>query len=64
MDRESIESLYDSHAPRLYAIALRILGDRDAAAATLEDVFVELASGQSYDDAYGSPSARLIRLTR
>lgn len=31
--------LYDEHASRLYALALRIVGDRDEAAAVLEEVF-------------------------
>ena len=34
--------LYDEHAPRLYAIALRITGDESAAADALEEVFVSL----------------------
>ena len=32
--------LYDEYAPRLYALALRILGDEKAAAEVLEEVFV------------------------
>ena len=32
-------ALYDEHAPRLYALALRITGDPAAAAAVLEEVF-------------------------
>lgn len=34
-----IISLYDAYAPRLYALALRITGDQEAAAAVLEEVF-------------------------
>lgn len=41
--------LYDEHAPRLYAVALHILGDRDAAAGVLESVFVDVANGSPGD---------------
>ena len=35
-----IVRLYDEHAGRLYAIALRITGDEQAAAEALEEIFV------------------------
>jgi DNA-directed RNA polymerase specialized sigma24 family protein len=50
--------LYDEHAPRLYAVALHILGDRDAAASVLESVFVEVAAIP------GADLGSLIRLIR
>lgn len=50
--------LYDEHAPRLYAVALRIVGDRDLAASVLEDVFVDVANGAADD------FASLVRATR
>lgn len=37
--------LYDEHAPRLFAVALHILGNREEAAGVLESVFVEVANG-------------------
>ncbi len=40
MSPERVIALYDEHAPRLYALALRILGDEQAAAEVLEEVFV------------------------
>jgi DNA-directed RNA polymerase specialized sigma24 family protein len=49
MSTDPVITLYDEHAPRLYAIALRILGDRDAAAAVLEEVFVDVARGGATD---------------
>ena len=39
MSPDAIIRLYDEHSPRLYALALRILGDENAAAAVLEEVF-------------------------
>lgn len=64
MDGRSLESLYDRHAPRLFAVALRILGDRDAAAATLEEVFLDAASAETYGSVGGNPGTWLLRLTR
>ena len=40
MSPEEIIGLYDEHAPRLYALALRITGDEKHAAAVLEEVFL------------------------
>ncbi|HUP58899.1 MAG TPA: sigma factor-like helix-turn-helix DNA-binding protein [Thermoanaerobaculia bacterium] len=40
MSPDEIVALYDEHSPRLYALALRILGDEQAAAEVLEEVFV------------------------
>jgi RNA polymerase sigma-70 factor (ECF subfamily) len=59
-DRQSLADLYDRHAARLYAIALRITKDRDAAADALEAAFVALSRN---DDA-GDPAAYLIRAVR
>ena len=59
-DRQSLADLYDRHAARLYAIALRITSDRDAAADALEAAFVALSRN---DDA-GDAAAYLIRATR
>jgi predicted RNA polymerase sigma factor len=57
---EGLGEIYDRHASRLYAIALRITGDRDAAADALESAFVSLSKN---DDA-GDPVAYLIHATR
>lgn len=62
MTPEDIQELYDAHAPRLYALALRITGDRDAAAAALEDAFLRL--WESADTTAGDPFHSLVRLTR
>jgi predicted RNA polymerase sigma factor len=57
---QSLADLYDRHASRLYAIALRITNDRDAAADALESAFVSLSKNV---DA-GDPAAYLIHATR
>ena len=56
----SLADLYDRHASRLYAIALRITDDRDAAADALETAFVSLSKSA---DA-GDPVTYLIHATR
>lgn len=60
LDRQAIADLYDRHASRLYAIALRITGDRDAAADALTEAFVELGKNDEVRD----PECYLIRATR
>jgi predicted RNA polymerase sigma factor len=57
---QSLADLYDRYASRLYAIALRITNDRDAAADALESAFVAL----SRNDNVGDPAAYLIHATR
>jgi len=59
-DRQSLADLYDRHASRLYAIALRITDDRDAAADALEAAFVSLSKNAAVED----PAAYLIHATR
>ena len=62
MGPQEIESLYDAHAPRLYALALRITGDAEAAAAALEEAFLHLWESA---DEYAEDQFRiLVRLTR
>jgi DNA-directed RNA polymerase specialized sigma24 family protein len=60
LDRQAIADLYDRHASRLYAIALRITGDRDAAADALGDAFVALSRSEEVRD----PEKYLVRATR
>jgi Sigma-70 region 2 len=62
MTSNDIESLYDAHAPRLYALALRITGDRDAAAAAIEDAFLRL--WESPDERLEDDFRLLVRHTR
>jgi DNA-directed RNA polymerase specialized sigma24 family protein len=53
--------LYDRLAPELYAVALRVTGNRDAACAALEDAFADL---RTYDARFGSAEAWLVRTVR
>jgi predicted RNA polymerase sigma factor len=55
-----LADIYDRHASLLYAIALRITNDRDAAADALESAFVALSRNQEA----GDPVAYLVRVTR
>jgi DNA-directed RNA polymerase specialized sigma24 family protein len=59
-DRQAIADLYDRHASRLYALALRITGDRDAAADALADAFDALGRNDEVRD----PENYLVRATR
>jgi DNA-directed RNA polymerase specialized sigma24 family protein len=56
MGPDDIFRLYDAHAPRLYALALRMTGSETAAAEVLEEVF---AAEPVPDDLAG-----LVRATR
>jgi len=53
---DDIMTAYDTHAPRLFALALRITGSESAAAAVLEEVFTSGAVPRELGD--------LVRLTR
>jgi RNA polymerase sigma-70 factor (ECF subfamily) len=59
------EAFYDAHASRLYALAIRITGDRDVAAEVVEELFVGLRDGSLvHDPTHGSLEAWLIRTAR
>ena len=62
MGPHEIEALYDAHAPRLYALALRITGEAEPAAAAVEEAFVRL--WQSADETGQDQFRILVRLTR
>ena len=64
-DSGALASLYDRHAPLLFALCLRILRDRSAAEEVIGDVFFELwRRADRYDPSRGSGVAFLIALTR
>jgi DNA-directed RNA polymerase specialized sigma24 family protein len=56
-----IAELYDRLAPQLFAVALRVAGDRNAAASALEETFTAL---RGYDARFGPPDAWLLRTVR
>lgn len=59
------EAFYDAHASRLYALAIRITGERDVAAEVVEELFVRLRDGSLvHDPSRGSVEAWLIRTAR
>ena len=57
---QSLVDLYDRYAPRLYAIALRITNNHDAAADALESAFVSLSRSGDVPD----PAGYLVQATR
>ena len=60
-----IATLYDNYASRVYALALRITHDRDAAADITEDLFVQIGNGSLvHDPRMGSFDAWLVRTAR
>lgn len=63
-DRASVAALYDRHAPRMYALALRVTGDATAAAAVLAELFAAIVDGALPHPATPDASAWLLRLTR
>ncbi len=54
-------TLYDRHAAQLFAVALRITSNQDAAARALEETFAML---RGYDAQFGSPEVWLLRTVR
>ena len=57
------EAFYDAHASRVYALALRVTGDRDIAAEVVEELFVGIRNG-TLVPGRGSIDAWLIRTAR
>jgi DNA-directed RNA polymerase specialized sigma24 family protein len=57
------EAFYDAHASRVYALALRITGDREVAAEVVEEVFVGIGNG-TLVHGRGSVDAWLTRVAR
>jgi DNA-directed RNA polymerase specialized sigma24 family protein len=62
--RSDVAALYDAHAHRLYPLALRILGDGEAACSTVADVFVAVSDGTVRQPSTSTAEAWLVRLTR
>jgi len=64
-DQSAFGQLYDRSSALLFALAFRILGDRDAAADLLQDVYLEVWNKRvAYDVGRGSPMAWLVTMMR
>lgn len=64
-DRDAFRTLYDHVSPRLFAIILRILGDRGHAEDVLQEVFLRIwRRADAYDPARGTPLAWLSVIAR
>jgi RNA polymerase sigma-70 factor, ECF subfamily len=64
-DRAAFRVLYDRHAPRLYAVALRITRHTGLAADTVQEAFVQVwQNARQYDPGRGVAEAWMTGLTR
>ena len=64
-DQQAFSQLYDHSSTLLFTLAVRILGNREEAAALLQDVYFEVWRKVSrYDVGRGTPVAWLITLTK
>jgi RNA polymerase sigma-70 factor (ECF subfamily) len=64
-DRAAFRTLYDRHAPLLYAVALRITRHGNLAADTVQEAFIQIwQNARSFDRARGNAEAWMIGLTR
>jgi RNA polymerase sigma factor (sigma-70 family) len=63
-DREAFARLYDMYASPAYAVALRIVRDRDLAADVVQDAFLTVWKQASvFDPSRGQPSSWILTLT-
>ena len=64
-DREAFRELYDLHAPRLHAFALRITRQGPLAADAVHDAFLQVwRNAARFDARRGDPAAWLLGLVR
>ena len=64
-DASALADLYDRHAQLLFALIVRILRNRSEAEDALQDVFLRVwQRAETYDPAFGSPVAWLVRIAR
>jgi RNA polymerase sigma-70 factor (ECF subfamily) len=64
-DKDAFQQLYDRHAGTLFALALKILGDRTDAEDVLQETFVQVwRAADTFDEQRGKPLGWLIMLAR
>ena len=64
-DEGAMEMLYDRYSPVVYAVALRVLSDRNTAEDILQDVFMQLwRNPQSFNASRGSLATWLAVIAR
>ena len=64
-DQSAMAELYDQTSPRVFGLALRIVGDHAAAADVVLEVYAQAwKQAPSFDPSRGSPSAWLLNLAR
>ncbi|HZN55783.1 MAG TPA: sigma-70 family RNA polymerase sigma factor [Candidatus Polarisedimenticolaceae bacterium] len=64
-DERSFERLYDLTSNRIFALVLRILGDRGAAEEATLDVYLQVwRQGERYEPAKGTPLGWLLTIAR
>jgi RNA polymerase sigma-70 factor (ECF subfamily) len=64
-DGAALEALYDRHAPILYALSVKLLGDAAAAEEVVQDAFWQLWTKPGrYDPQRGTPRAFLVQIAR
>jgi RNA polymerase sigma-70 factor (ECF subfamily) len=64
-DRKALEAVYKLAAPKLFAIALRVVRRRDVAEDIVQETFLTLWQRRAeYDAARGSPLAWLVTIAR
>lgn len=62
---EALEAVYDRYARQAYALALRILRDREASEEVVQDTFVAVwRRAASYESSIGRPYSWLLKITR
>lgn len=64
-DRAAFRMLYDRHAPRLYAVALRITHQASAASDAVQEAFIQVwRNAAQFDGARGNAEAWMTGLVR